>query len=162
MKLGRLGLVLGVSLTAIFLQGAVPPKEVKADRYVSMARAEVFMREGPSFEHKVLWVYRRQNLPLKVIAEYDIWRRVRDYEGTTGWIQGSMLSSARSIIVTAAKPVPLRDNRQPDARITTYVAPGVVAKVQRCMPKFCEIVATGAIGWIKKDAVWGVELDEEF
>ena len=80
-------------------------------RYVSLARSEVNMREGPSFDHKVMWVYHREGLPLLVLSQYDIWRRVRDSEGTIGWVQSTMLSAARSVVVTGEKPAPMRDAR---------------------------------------------------
>ena len=131
-------------------------------RYVSLARSEVNMREGPSFDHKVMWVYHREGLPLLVLSQYDIWRRVRDSEGTVGWVQSTMLSAARSVVVTGEKPAPMRDAKRVDAHISAYMAPGVVARVQTCSKQFCEIITAGAVGWINKKFIWGVDPSETF
>ena len=48
-------------------------------RFVSLRSAEVNMRAGPSVRYPVEWVYRRAGLPVEVIAEFDTWRKVRDW-----------------------------------------------------------------------------------
>jgi SH3-like domain-containing protein len=134
----------------------------KVRRYVSLARGEVNMRQGPGFDHKVIWVYHRESLPLLVLSQYDIWRRVEDSDGTIGWIQSTILSAARTVVVTGKKPAPLRDATRKDAHISAYIAPGVVARVQTCKLHFCEIITAGAVGWINKNYIWGVDKGETF
>ena len=131
-------------------------------RYVSLARSEVNMREGPSFDHKVKWVYHREGLPMLVVAQYDIWRRVQDSDGATGWMQSTMLSAQRTVVVTSRKPAPLQDSTRRGAHVSAYMAPGVVARVQTCTRDFCEIVTAGAVGWIEKKYIWGVDKGETF
>jgi len=158
---GILGLVavLGVAFGTMGFDRDNP---VKIRRYVSLARGEVNMREGPSFDHKVKWVYHRAGLPVLVVAQYDIWRRVEDSDGAVGWIQSSMLSAARTVVVRADKPAPLRDAKRKDAHISAYMAPGVVARVQSCTADFCTIITAGAVGWINKKYIWGVDRGEIF
>ncbi len=139
-----------------------PVETPPAHRYVSLARGEVNMREGPSFDHKVMWVYHREGLPMQVLAQYDIWRRVRDSDGTVGWIQSSMLSAARTIVVAGEKPAPIRDANRINAHVSAYMAPGVVARVQTCAIQFCEVVTAGAVGWVNKKFIWGVDKGETF
>ena len=50
-------------------------------RYVSLKADRVSLREGPSKDHRVAWVFQRAGLPVEVTAEFEIWRRVRDAEG---------------------------------------------------------------------------------
>ena len=69
-------------------------------RFVSLRAAEVNMRTGPGVQYPVEWVYRRQALPMEVIAEYGTWRKVRDWQGTQGWVHQSMLGGRRTLIVT--------------------------------------------------------------
>ena len=54
----------------------------KVLRYVSQRGDKAYLREGPSYAHKVLWVYRHRGYPYAVIAQFDIWRRVRAADGT--------------------------------------------------------------------------------
>ena len=34
-------------------------------------------------------------MPVEVIAEYDTWRKIRDWQGTVGWVHQSMLDGGR-------------------------------------------------------------------
>jgi SH3-like domain-containing protein len=151
--------VLGIAFFTSGFDRNAPPV---VRRYVSLARSEVNMREGPSFDHKIKWVYHREGLPMLVVAQYDIWRRVQDSGGAVGWIQSSMLSAARTVVVTGEKPAPLRDATRTDAHISAYMQPGVIARVQACKLRFCEIVTAGAVGWINKKYIWGVDKGETF
>ena len=55
-------------------------------RFVSMKAAEGNVRRGPSLTHRVDWVFRHEDMPLKITAEYGHWRRVQDSEGQGGWM----------------------------------------------------------------------------
>ena len=41
-------------------------------RYVSLKVKEANARRGPSLSHKIDWIYKRQNMPLEIYAEYEI------------------------------------------------------------------------------------------
>ena len=75
---------------------AQPPGKVL--RYVSLRAEKAYMREGPTYSHRVLWQYRHRGYPFAVIAEYDVWRRVRAVDGTTGWMSHAMLSDRRTVL----------------------------------------------------------------
>ena len=61
-------------------------------RYVSLKTDRVNLREGPSKDHRTAWVFQRAGLPVEIVAEYETWRRIRDSEGTEGWVLHSLLS----------------------------------------------------------------------
>lgn len=151
--------VLAVAIGAMGFDRGAPPFQ---RRYVSLARTEVNMREGPSFDHKIRWIYHREGLPMLVVAQYDIWRRVEGPDGAVGWIQSSMLSAARTVVVTGNSNAPLRDGPRTGSHISAYMQPGVIARVQACKPEFCEIVTAGAVGWMNKKYLWGVDKGETF
>src|SRR6476661_7042022 len=69
-------------------------------RYVSQRPDKAYLREGPTYGHKVLWVYRHRGYPFAVIGQFDTWRRVRTADGTQGWMNASMLSEQRTVLVT--------------------------------------------------------------
>lgn len=129
-------------------------------RFVSLKSGEVYMREGPSPQHKVEWVYVRRGLPVEVIAEYDVWRRIRDAEGVTGWVHKGMLDGRRSVLMTAGGNVPLRESPAPDAPVIAYAEAGVVAKLKACGGAFCEIEAKSIDAYVTRDRIWGVYQDE--
>jgi SH3-like domain-containing protein len=120
------------------------------------------MREGPTYGHPILWVYRRKGLPVEIIGQYDVWRRVRDSEGTTGWIHSSMIAETRTVLVTAKSPVVIRREDDSHARILALAQRGVVAKLLACSKNACEVDADGTEGWIDKKNIWGVKTGEVF
>jgi SH3-like domain-containing protein len=156
MRLVRLGLL------ALALMAGVAGAGETVPRYASLDRDKVFLREGPSYGHRVLWVYRRKGLPVRIIAQYDVWRRVQDWQGSIGWIHSSMLSEARTVIVTSKKQAPIRKSDDPSSKILALAAPGVIAKLEACRAKACEVDASGTDGWIDKKNIWGVNASERF
>jgi SH3-like domain-containing protein len=148
----RLASVLFVGLASL---GAAPPTP-----YVSVSRDKAFVREGPSYQHHILWIYRRKDLPVRIIQTYDVWRKIRDSEGTTGWVHSSMLSDRRTVVVTSHNAARITD--KPGGKVLALAQPGVVARLEACEADMCEISASGSEGWIEKKDIWGVDAGEVF
>ncbi|MFN7709352.1 MAG: SH3 domain-containing protein, partial [Holosporales bacterium] len=55
-------------------------------RFATFRSSEVNVRVGPGREYPVEWTYYRANLPVEIFQEYDVWRHIRDAEGTEGWV----------------------------------------------------------------------------
>lgn len=72
-------------------------------RFVSLKADRVNLREGPSRDHRTTWVFQRAGLPVEVTAEFDVWCRVRDLEGTEGWVLHSLLSGRRTALVAPGR-----------------------------------------------------------
>jgi SH3-like domain-containing protein len=131
-------------------------------KFVSQREANAYMREGPSYNHRVLWVYKHKGYPFEVIARYDVWRRVRAQDGTVGWMSATMLTDRRTVLVTGRQRAPLYSDPEPRAKLVAYAMPGATASVSACAIRSCLINAPGLKGWIDKDRVWGVGRDEVF
>ncbi|MDU6375688.1 MAG: SH3 domain-containing protein, partial [Bradyrhizobium sp.] len=108
MALGRFGMV-AVLMLCLF-DGAVGSGAAAKDvtlstsglpvpRYVSLKSDHVNVRAGPTKDNDVAWVYTRSGLPVEITAEYENWRRVRDSEGSEGWVYHSLLSGRRTAVV---------------------------------------------------------------
>ncbi|MRU27417.1 aspartyl-trna synthetase, partial [Xylella fastidiosa subsp. multiplex] len=69
-------------------------------RYVSLKSDHVYVRAGPTKDNDVAWIFTRPGLPVEITAEFENWRRVRDSEGSEGWVYHSLLSGRRTAIVT--------------------------------------------------------------
>ena len=150
-------------LTALLLAGAADAEGTGAiPRYASFDNAKVYLREGPSYDHRILWIYHRKGLPVRIIAQYDVWRRVQDADGVVGWVHASMLSDARTVMVISPKPAAIREDDGPSSKILALAQPGVIAKLEGCQPTECEISADGTDGWIDKKNIWGVSTVESF
>ena len=70
-------------------------------RFVSLKSDHVNVRVGPTKDNDVSWIYTRSSLPVEITAEFENWRRIRDSEGSEGWVYHSLLSGRRTAVVTA-------------------------------------------------------------
>src|SRR5258708_3805263 len=100
-------------------------------RFVSLKSDKVNMHIGPAKTYEVKWLYQRAGLPVEITAEFETWRRIRDADGTEGWVYHSLLSGRRTGLVTTKTTdelVPLYD--KPDARgaLMAKLYPGVVTR----------------------------------
>ncbi len=138
---------------------AAPPQPA---RYASVSRDAANLREGPSYDHRILWIYRHKNYPVKIIASFDAWRRVKDADGTIGWMHHTQLSDRRTVVFVGFTKSALREAGSPAAKIVAYAQPGVVARLKACKLAACEVEASGADGWTDKRNIWGVDPGEVF
>ena len=137
------------------------PSGLPLPRFVSLKSERVNVRSGPNKDNDVNWVYTRVGLPVEIIAEYDNWRRIRDWEGAEGWVLHSLLSGRRTALITAAAKsvddfVPLHVSAEKQSQITARVQAGVLATVKRCGNNWCRIIGQGFDGWIEQERLWGV------
>ena len=128
-------------------------------RFVSLKTNEGNARRGPGLTHRIDWVFTRAGMPLRVTAEYENWRRIEDAEGAGGWVHYSMLSGARSVLVTV-NMVNVLDAPEDTALVNFQAEAGVVGRVQECAADWCRIGVDGMRGWVRKSALWGVEAGE--
>lgn len=138
----------------------VPPPIVASGlpvpRWVSVKTGRVNVRRGPSMEQVVLWTYVRPGTPIEIIAEYDTWRRIRDMDGSTGWVKSAMLDSKRTVVVTGNVNALMLREPKPDSETIAYAAPGVYARLLSCVGSWCEISARGYDGFVPREQLWGV------
>src|SRR4051812_49897538 len=135
-------------------------------RFVSLKSDKVNVRAGPTKDHDVAWIYNRAALPVEVTAEFENWRRIRDWEGAEGWVYHSLLSGKRTGVVVAKTksgddPIPVRANPDGQATVTARLQPGVLSAVKRCNGDWCRVSGNGYDGWIEQDRLWGVYPKEQ-
>ncbi len=144
---------------AAAVEAPKPPDPKQAIHFASLRAEKVNLRSGPSADFPIQWVYVRRGLPVKVVASFDIWRKIRDSEGTEGWVNQQMLTGHRSVLVSGAVR-DLRHDPKPDAGVVAKLEVGVVAAISKCDPTWCEVKAGGYKGWLMRDEVWGVDPGE--
>jgi SH3-like domain-containing protein len=143
---------------------AIGKSGLPVPRFVSLKVGRVNVRTGPGEDYKVAWVFTRAGLPIEVIQEFDTWRRVRDIDGSVGWVFHSLLSGKRTAVVApwaGGAPRPLRAGSSPDAAIAAYLEPGVMASIERCHGGWCLLAGDGFAGWVEQDQLWGVYPNED-
>ncbi len=137
-------------------QTANSPSGLAVPRFEAIDSSRVRMRQGPSRNHRVLWVFQgQQGLPLEVVAETEEWRQVRDPDGDLGWVHRSLLGRNRGVVVVGNMRA-LRREPARDATTIAYLEPRVVADLNECNADWCEISVGGHTGWLRHEEVWGV------
>lgn len=130
----------------------------KTPYWMSIDEEEARMRTGPGKDYPVKWVYKRNKLPVKVVAVFETWRKVEDPDGDQGWMYIGLLSPARTALVTGSGVASMRDTPEPTARIAWRVEPGVVGRVDDCQKSWCRLDVAGRSGYIEAERLWGDEL----
>lgn len=131
-------------------------------RFVSLKPDEVNVRTGPGTRYPIQWVYHRSGLPVEVIDEYDLWRKIRDSEGTTGWVHKTMLEGKRNVMIRGKEPRVLRIDPEATAKAMLKAEPMVIGPLLECQPEWCRIQVSGRKGWVEKKYLWGVYSAEVF
>jgi SH3-like domain-containing protein len=128
-------------------------------RFVTLRADEVNLRTGPGTRYPIDWVYRRRGLPVEIVDEFDTWRRIRDWQGTEGWVHQSMVQGQRGLLVTGKRQT-LRRRPEPEAPAVALLDAGVVGVLERCQAAWCEVTAGGFSGWLPREAFYGLYVDE--
>lgn len=136
----------------------IGPSGLPVPRFVALKKNEVRARFGPSFDYPVAYEFRRQGLPLKVIAEDrdNIWRRVEDRDGRRMWIHRSMLASNKNAVVSVDAAV-LRAAPRQDSQGRAKLAGGVMVRVETCEEGWCRLKANDFRGWLPSEQLWGTD-----
>ncbi|WOE76276.1 SH3 domain-containing protein [Alterisphingorhabdus coralli] len=112
-------------------------------------------RTGPSTEYKIMWVYQRKNLPVKVIKRYQAWRQIEDPDGTQGWMHSRLLTRTRTAMVIG-EIRPMRNAPSSEAEIAWRLEPGVVGKLGECTESgWCGFDVNGRTGFVRAEHVFG-------
>lgn len=123
--------------------------------WASISVDEARMRKGPSPDVPVIWEYRRKDLPVKVVARFETWRKIEDPDGTQGWMAARLLSRTRTAIVTGGDVRPLHEAASTSSAILYRAEPGVVGRITDCANGWCQFDVNGRRGWIQTDHIWG-------
>jgi SH3-like domain-containing protein len=154
-----------LALTAVVLAAApltVAAQSAAGDklpRFASLRSDEVNLRVGPGENYPIEWVFKRKDLPVEIVEEFQNWRKIQDWQGTKGWVLDRMVTGKREVIVAGAVRALYR-GPDPDSPIVARAEPGVVARLIEFRGPWCRIEAGGIIGWVPRSAVWGVYADE--
>jgi SH3-like domain-containing protein len=145
---------------AIAAEAAGTTSGLPVPRFVSLKSDKVNVRAGPTKDHDVAWVYNRAALPVEVTAEFENWRRIRDWEGAEGWVYHSLLSGKRTALVAPSKNkdelLALRNKPEAASAVTAQLQHGVLATEKKCSSGWCRLTGDGFDGWIEEGRLWGV------
>jgi SH3-like domain-containing protein len=145
-----------VTTVALVTMATPVMAQKKVPYWASISAGEAKMRTGPGRQFPASWLYKRANLPVKVIKTYPNWRQIVDPDGTKGWIQGNLLSDDRTALVRD-EVRPLREAPNADARVLWRAEPGVVGKITDCGKGWCKLDVNGRMGYVETAHIWGTD-----
>ncbi|NOG72600.1 SH3 domain-containing protein [Roseicella sp. DB1501] len=138
-----------------------PATGLPLPRFAALGSNQVNLRIGPDLRYKIEWTYQRKDLPVQIVEEHEHWRRIRDPEGTEGWVQRPLLTSRRSFLVQGEERA-LRSRPEANAEPVARLKPGVIGMIRHCEAEsaWCEARVGDYRGWIRRSEIWGVAPDE--
>jgi len=125
-------------------------------RMVSLKNSLTYMRTGPGKDFPVKFELKKKGYPLKIVAEYNNWRKVVTFNKISGWVHTQLLSSFRTGLITKTtflKPIPSYSTNS-----SAKLLPNLLVNIVKCDKKWCKIkiLKTKVFeGWIQKEALWG-------
>lgn len=127
--------------------------------FYSLKSDKVNLRTGPGERFPIQWVYQERHYPVEVIDSFDVWRQIRELDGTIGWVNEKMLSKDRYVVIQEEEK--LLDTPSVSGRVVAYVQPGVLARIHSCPSgDFCRLRFTyedkKVEGWFPRRFVWGL------
>ncbi len=163
-RLTRRTTLLFIAWTALSASVALPAaaaadKNADIPRFGTLRADKVNLRVGPGNQYPIQWVYTRKGLPVEIVGEVDVWRRIRDAEGTEGWVHEHMVTGNRSVVV-GGETRTLRAEPATTAAAVAQAEPGVIAHLLECRGPWCRVEAEGMKGWLQRSEVWGVTATE--
>ena len=123
------------------------------EKFLMLKNDKVNVRYGPSFDYPIKYIYKKINLPVKVIDKKENFRRIIDNKKNGGWIHISQLKKNNSLIATKDKI--LFKNPTSFAKPIALIKEGRLLILEKCEQKWCEITSGEFQGWIKTDNIWG-------
>jgi SH3-like domain-containing protein len=147
---------------------AEPPKQAEPEaakgsntglplpRFAALRSEEVNLRAGPGTRYPIDWIYKRRDLPVEILREFEVWRLVQDPDGIKGWVHQATLTGRRSYIV-AGGDATLRRDPQDTARAEAVLKPGVIGHIRSCAANsdWCQVQAGDYRGYLKRSQFWG-------
>jgi len=123
-------------------------------KFLSLKNDEVNLRQGPSFEYPIKFLYKKKYLPVEILDKFGTWRKIKDFQNNSGWIHISQLSKKKSAINTKNNSIIYKKPTifsKPIVKLET----GRLLLIKKCKIKWCKITSGEYVGWIEKNYLWG-------
>ncbi|MDB5614924.1 MAG: SH3-like protein [Devosia sp.] len=164
--------LLAALLTAPAFAQANNPSGLPLPRFVTTRSEPINVRVGPGQKYDIAWTYLKSGIPVEIVQEFDTWRKIRDMDGSEGWIHQNLLAGTRAGYVTpimANGEIALLANQANESSVRARLGPGFKVTIKECDGTWCEVSAsdpnqrsTTYSGYMHQEELWGVYPDEVF
>ncbi len=135
------------------------PSGLPVPRFVSIKTNNVNGRAGPDEKYPIKYTYKKQGLPVKVVAETDNWRKVEDPDGVVVWIQKDRLDGKRTLIIrpiNGALNANLYNKANEKSQIIAKIAPNTIGIIIGQEAGWRKIKIGKFKGWVRAQDAWGL------
>lgn len=139
---------------------AYASEELALPRFVSLRNDQVNLRTGPGDRYPISWVYMEKSYPVEVVDEFELWRQIREVDGTTGWVHRTQINSARNAVILEEDRLTAKPSME--SGTVAIVQKGTIGKIEKCprASDFCLLSFGETKGWIRKKVFFGVYPNE--
>ncbi len=115
---------------------------------------KVNVRYGPSKDDQIKFVYKKKNLPLKIIDKKENFRKIIDHKNNGGWVHISQLKLSKSIITMQNKILFKKNSlfSKPLAQLEK----GKLVIIKKCKGNWCKVKINNLTGWLNTENTWGI------
>jgi SH3-like domain-containing protein len=128
--------------------------------WASIAAGQALMRTGPDRSYPAVWLYKRRDLPVRVLQVVGPWRRVQEQDGSSGWMLATLLAARRTAVVTGDGLRPIRSAPNGDGGLLWQAEPGVIGRISKCDGQYCRIQIGEKLGFVEQSGIWGTDPNE--
>ena len=121
--------------------------------YLILKNNKVNVRIGPGFNYQIKYIYKKKNLPIKVIDKKENFRRIIDFKKNSGWIHISQLKKGKSLILLKDQILFSKPTRY--SKPIIKISKGRLLLVKKCKKKWCKVKTEDYLGWIITNNIWG-------
>ena len=126
----------------------------KENNYYSILKYnKVNVRYGPGFDYPIKFIYKKKNLPVKVIDKKENFRRIIDFKNNSGWIHTSQLKKSEAFILLEDQILFTKPTKY--SKPILKIAKGRLLVVKKCKKICCKVKTENYTGWVKSEKVWG-------
>lgn len=149
-------------LAIVTLALAVPAtaQDKPVPYWASIASGEAMSRKGPAKTYPGVWLYKRRDLPVRVLKRHEHWRLIEDPDGERGWMLHSLLSERRTALIKPGEPRPIHAEPSETSALRYRAQPGVVGRIEKCGSGWCRIKVGNRQGFVRVRDIWGVAAAE--
>ena len=121
--------------------------------FLMLKNNKVNVRYGPGFDYPIKYIYKKKNLPIKVIDKKENFRRIIDIKNNSGWIHSSQLKKAKSFILLEDQLLFSKPTKY--SKPIIRIAKGRLLLIKNCKKSWCRVKTEKYIGWLKTENIWG-------
>ena len=121
--------------------------------YLILKYNEVNVRYGPGRDYPIKYIYKKKNLPVKVIDKKENFRKIIDFKKNSGWIHHTQLKKGKSFILLKDRILFTKPTKH--SKPLLKIAKGRLLLVKKCKKNWCRVKTENFFGWVETNEIWG-------